>query len=36
MGTLFVSAFVGGLVGTGLMDVVERLLARLGLTSRSG
>jgi hypothetical protein len=33
---LFFSAFVGGLVGTGLMDITEFLMARLGLTSGSG
>lgn len=33
---LFVSAFVGGLVGTGLMDVAEILMQRSKLTSASG
>lgn len=33
---LFSSAFVGGLVGTGLMDLAEILMERFGLTSGSG
>ena len=33
---LFFSAFVGGLVGTGLMDVAEIMMERLRLTSGSG
>jgi len=33
---LFFSAFVGGLLGTGFMDVAEVLMERLRLTSRSG
>jgi hypothetical protein len=33
---LLFSAFVGGLVGTGLMDIVEILMARLRLTNGSG
>jgi hypothetical protein len=32
---LFFAAFVGGLAGTGLMDIVESLLERFGITSRS-
>jgi hypothetical protein len=33
---LFFPAFVGGLLGTGLMDIAEVLMERLRLTSRSG
>jgi hypothetical protein len=33
---LFFSAFVGGLLGTGLMDVAEILLKRFSVTSGSG
>lgn len=33
---LFFSAFVGGLVGTGLMDVAESIMQRSKLTSASG
>jgi hypothetical protein len=33
---LFFSAFVGGLLGTGLMDIAEVLMDRLRLTSGSG
>jgi hypothetical protein len=33
---LFISAFIGGLVGTGLMDIAEIVMARLRLTSGSG
>ena len=33
---LFFSAFVGGLLGTGLMDIAEVLMERLKLTSGSG
>lgn len=33
---LFFSAFVGGLVGTGFMDIAELLLERFRLTSGSG
>ncbi len=33
---LFFSAFVGGLAGTGLMDIVESLMKRFGITSGSG
>ncbi len=33
---LFVSAFVGGLVGTGLMDIAEILMERFKITSRRG
>ena len=33
---LFFSAFVGGLVGTGLMDIAEILLERFKITSRRG
>jgi hypothetical protein len=32
---LFFAAFVGGLAGTVLMDIVESLLERFGITSRS-
>jgi hypothetical protein len=32
---LFFSALVGGLVGTGLMDIAEGLMERSGLTSGS-
>ena len=33
---LFLSAFVGGLLGTGLMDIAEILMERFRLTSGSG
>lgn len=33
---LFFSAFIGGLLGTGLMDIAEVLLKRLRLTSGAG
>lgn len=33
---MFLSAFVGGLLGTGLMDIAEVLLQRLRLTSGAG
>ena len=33
---LFVSAFVGGLAGTGLMDIVESLMERIGITRAHG
>ena len=33
---LFFSAFLGGLLGTGLMDIAEVLMGRLKLTSGSG
>ena len=33
---LFFAAFVGGLAGTGLMDVAESLLERFRITSRKG
>ena len=33
---LFFSAFVGGLVGTGFMDLSEILMERFRITSRSG
>lgn len=33
---LFFSAFVGGLLGTGLMDIAEVLLKQLRLTSGAG
>ena len=33
---LFFSAFVGGLLGTGLMDIAENLMERFRLTSGSG
>ena len=33
---LIISAFVGGLLGTGLMDIAEVLLKRLRLTSGAG
>jgi hypothetical protein len=33
---LFFSAFVGGLMGTGLMDIAEMLMERFRLTSGSG
>ena len=33
---LFFSAFGGGLLGTGLMDIAEVLMDRLRLTSGSG
>lgn len=33
---VFFSAFLGGLVGTGLMDIAEKLLERLSLTSGKG
>lgn len=32
----FFSAFVGGLLGTGSMDIAEILMGRLKLTSGSG
>ena len=32
----FLSAFVGGLLGTGLMDVAEILMERVRVTSGSG
>ena len=31
---LFVWSFVGGLVGTGLMDIADNVAERLGITSR--
>ena len=34
--SLFFSAFVGGLMGTGLMDIAEILMEWLKLTSGSG
>ena len=33
---LFFSAFVGGLLGTGFMDIAELLMRRLRVTSGSG
>ena len=33
---LFFSPFVGGLLGTGFMDIAEFLMGRLKLTSGSG
>jgi hypothetical protein len=33
---LFYSAFVGGLIGTGLMDIAEILMERFRFTSGSG
>jgi hypothetical protein len=33
---VFFSAFVGGLLGTALMDVVEALMERVRVTSGSG
>jgi hypothetical protein len=33
---LLVSAFVGGLLGTGLMDIAELVLKRLSITSGAG
>ena len=33
---LFFSAFVGGLVGPGLMDIAEILMERFRITSGSG
>ena len=33
---LFFSAFVGGLAGTGLMDIAESLMERFRITSRKG
>lgn len=33
---LFFSAFVGGLLGTGFMDIAELLLKRLRATSGAG
>jgi hypothetical protein len=33
---LFFSAFVGGLLGTGFMDVAELVLKRLRVTSGAG
>ena len=33
---VFFSAFVGGLLGTGLMDVAEALMERVRVTSGSG
>jgi hypothetical protein len=33
---LFFSAFVGGLLGTSLMDIAEIVMGRLKLTSGSG
>ena len=33
---LFFSAFIGGLVGTGFMDVAELLMRRWRVTSGSG
>jgi len=33
---VFFSAFVGGLLGTGLMDIAEVLMKRWRLTSSSG
>ena len=33
---LFFSTFVGGLLGTGLMDIAELVLKRLGITSDAG
>jgi hypothetical protein len=33
---LFFSAFVGGLLGTGFMDIAELVLKRLRVTSGAG
>lgn len=33
---LFFSAFVGGLIGTGLMDIAEIMMERFRITSGSG
>ena len=33
---LFFAAFVGGLLGTGLMDIAELVLKRLRITSDAG
>ncbi len=33
---LLFSAFVGGLVGTGLMDIAEILMERFRITTRKG
>jgi hypothetical protein len=33
---LFFSAFIGGLVGTGLMDIAEVMMERFRITSGSG
>lgn len=33
---LFFSAFVGGLLGTGFMDIAELVLKRLRITSGAG
>jgi hypothetical protein len=33
---LFLSAFFGGLLGTGFMDIAELLLKRLRVTSGAG
>ncbi len=33
---LFSAAFVGGLVGTGMMDIAEILMERFRITSRRG
>jgi hypothetical protein len=33
---LFFSAFIGGLLGTGFMDIAELVLKRLRITSDAG
>jgi hypothetical protein len=33
---VFFSAFLGGLAGTGLMDIVEGLMERFGITRGHG